>query len=30
MDRYKERFGEPKRYTQSEIDKAMVMRFFYG
>ena len=28
MDRYKERFWEPEQYTQSEVDKALIMRFF--
>lgn len=28
IDRYKERFWEPEQHTQSEVDKAMIMRFF--
>ena len=28
MERYKERFWEPEQYTQSEVDKALIMRFF--
>ena len=28
MERYKERFWAPEQYTQSEVDKALIMRFF--
>lgn len=28
MERYKERFWEPEQYTQGEVDKALIMRFF--
>lgn len=28
MERYKERVWEPEEYTESEIDKALIMRFF--
>lgn len=28
MERCKERFWEPEQYTQSEVDKALIMRFF--
>lgn len=30
LEEYKERFWEPEEYTESEIDKAMIMRFFCG
>lgn len=28
MERYKQRFWDPEQYTQSEVDKAMIMHFF--